>query len=83
MLIKKVLEIEAKGTFVPDHGDIEERWISEGKNDCKYFYKEIEWLEAYFDNDESKSTFIDSACAMGEFDLLSNHRKIRVYGYKP
>ena len=50
VLLKRVDRNIPYRTSMPKTRDLEGIWVSEGKNDCKYFYKEIEWMEFLYSN---------------------------------
>lgn len=77
-MIKRVNRDAPYRTYLPDKDDIEELWVSEGKNDCNYFYKEIEWIE--FQSEVLPLTEIISS--LGSFEIDNSDNKLKIYGHK-
>lgn len=78
MNLKRVSIDKPRSTYLPEQRDIEELWISEGKNDCNYFYKEIEWVELLGSCAEIKGV-LDK---VGQFNCAETESGVLVYGYK-
>lgn len=92
MLLKRVGRIDPHVTYMPKKEDLEKIWVSEGYNDCSYFYKEIEWLELInvfkpsnipsqyvYQNIDDAESIINK---IGKFEVERTPGGLRVYGYK-
>lgn len=76
--LKRVNREKPYMTYLPELEDIEELWVSEGKNDCNYFYKEIEWVEL-LGNPKKINNVLDS---IGQFFCSNTKSGVVIYGYK-
>jgi hypothetical protein len=92
VLLKRVGKDEPYKTYMPKKEDLEGIWVSEGKNDCNYFYKEIEWIELlntakpsnipiqyYKQSIEEAHKII---ITLGQFETEITSTGLRIYGYK-
>lgn len=92
ILLKRVNRKEPYISYMPKVDDLEGIWVSEGKGECNYFYKEIEWIELIHVH---KPSNIPSQCIyqstevafnvinnIGKFEIELNHSGLRIYGYK-
>jgi hypothetical protein len=92
ILLKRVDRIEPYLTYMPKTEDLNGIWVSEGKNDCNYFYKEIEWIElinVYKPNNipaQYVHQTIEFAAniirQIGYFELEYTNTGLRIYGHK-
>lgn len=92
VLLKRVNDHEAYETYMPKKEDLEGVWVSEGKNEYNYFYKEIEWIELictvkpsnmpiqYFDQSIDEAEIIIRN--LGQFEIERTRNGLRIYGYK-
>ena len=93
ILLKKVSLEQPVLTYMPKTEDIETIWVSEGKNDCNYFYKEIEWIELLYriKKGQNPYTYLEQTIAavepilnsIGKFEIAHTESGLRIYGYKP
>lgn len=78
MRLKHVRRADAYNTYRPELEDVEELWVVEGKNDCNYFYKEIEWIELFGSSSEINSVL----AKIGQFRCFDTELGVLVYGYE-
>ncbi|PKM19838.1 MAG: hypothetical protein CVV11_09565 [Gammaproteobacteria bacterium HGW-Gammaproteobacteria-15] len=78
MKLKRVSREDAYNTYRPELEDIEELWVAEGKNDCNYFYKEIEWVELFGSSSEINSVL----AKIGQFKCFDTELGVLVYGHE-
>ena len=93
VLLKTVNREQPFQTYMPKTEDLETMWVSEGKNDCNYFYKEIEWIELLYrvKKGQNPYTYLEQTIAsvelilnsIGKFEIAYTDSGLRIYGYKP
>jgi len=79
-------------TYMPKTEDLENIWVSEGKNDCNYFYKEIEWIELLrvYKPSNVPSQYVHQTIDLaseiitqtGQFETENTETGLKIYGYK-
>ena len=92
ILLKRVDREEPYISYMPKNEDIENLWVSEGENDCNYFYKEIEWLELLKTANPSDipSQYYPQSIELaeliikdlGHFEVEKTETGLKIYGYK-
>ena len=92
ILLKRVDRIDPYVTYMPKTDDLEGIWVSEGKNDCNYFYKEIEWLEliSVYKPSNIPAQYVHQTIELaikiiekvGQLDVKQTDTGLRIYGHK-
>jgi hypothetical protein len=92
IILKRVDRKDPIITYMPKTEDIEGIWVSEGKNDCNYFYKEIEWIELInvYKPSNIPSQYVHQTIELaasiiskiGQFEIESTDTGLRIYGHK-
>lgn len=90
--LKKISNLDSFFTYMPKSEDLDLKWVTEGYNECKYFYKEIEWVEfvaCYKPSDipaEYEYQSIDLVrnviSSIGLFQVEESLNGLKVFGYK-
>lgn len=92
VMLKKVGRKDPYITYMPKTEDLEPVWVSEGKNDFNYFYKEIEWIELInaYKPSNIPAQYIHQTINLAagiihkvaQFEIEITDTGLRIYGYK-